>query len=101
VFALIASFVSPTILTKAIDNTDYRNRYCYDTAANRHVFNSDSAFVEYQAACTKDVRGSTGLTTAQGVSTVKLKVVKADGTIEDIFLKDVLYCPDFATNVIL
>jgi hypothetical protein len=31
---------------------------------------------------------------------VKLEVVKADGTTEEIFLKDVLYCPNFATNVI-
>jgi hypothetical protein len=100
VFALIASFVSPTILTKAVDNTDYRDRYCYDTAANRHVFNSYSNFNEYRAASMKDIRGSTGSTTALGVGTVKLEVVKTGGTTEKIFLKDVLHCPDFATNVI-
>jgi hypothetical protein len=48
----------------------------------------------------KDIRGSTGSTTALGVGTVKLEVVKTGGTTEKIFLKDVLHCPDFATNVI-
>jgi hypothetical protein len=34
------------------------------------------------------------------VGTVRLKVVKADGTTKKIKLSNVLYCPDFATNVI-
>lgn len=34
-----------------------------------------------------------------GVVTVKLEVIKADSTTEEIFLKDVLHCLDFATNV--
>jgi hypothetical protein len=46
-FATIASLVSPTLLANAVSDSDYRHRYCYDTAANRHVFNSDSKFIEY------------------------------------------------------
>ncbi|EAT80979.2 hypothetical protein SNOG_11271 [Parastagonospora nodorum SN15] len=38
-YVTVASFVSPDLLKKAITNHDYRKRYCYDTAANRHVFN--------------------------------------------------------------
>ncbi|KAF1934673.1 hypothetical protein EJ02DRAFT_318242, partial [Clathrospora elynae] len=38
VYASIAS-VSPNLLSKAISNNEYKQRYCYDTAANRHVFN--------------------------------------------------------------
>ncbi|KAF1945553.1 hypothetical protein EJ02DRAFT_314618, partial [Clathrospora elynae] len=38
VYASIAS-VSPNLLSNAISNNGYKQRYCYDTAANRHVFN--------------------------------------------------------------
>jgi hypothetical protein len=36
-YTSITSFVSQTILQKAVQNNDYKQRYCYDTAANRHV----------------------------------------------------------------
>jgi hypothetical protein len=93
--------VSPDLLKKAITNHDYRKRYCYDTAANRHVFNDRSKFHTYTPNTNDhDVHGSTGSTSAKGVGTVRLEVVKADGTTEKIKLSNVLYCPDFATNVI-
>ncbi|KAG9381533.1 hypothetical protein A1F94_007187 [Pyrenophora tritici-repentis] len=98
-YVTVATFVSPTLLKKAVSNHDYQQRYCYDTAANRHVFNNRSKFYEY-APIDNDVHGSTGSTTAAGVGTVRLEVVKADGTTEKISLQNVLYCPDFATNVI-
>ncbi|KAI1559190.1 hypothetical protein PtrEW7m1_011974 [Pyrenophora tritici-repentis] len=98
-YVTVATFVSPTLLKKAVSNHDYQQRYCYDTAANRHVFNNRSKFHEY-ALIDNDVHGSTGSTTAAGVGTVRLEVVKANGTIEKISLQNVLYCPDFATNVI-
>jgi hypothetical protein len=92
--------VSPAILRKAVNDKDYKNRYCYDTAANRHVFNSKTKFIEYHPSITNDVRGSTGSTVNCGVGTVAIEVVKSDGRTELLHLKDVLYCPDFATNVI-
>jgi hypothetical protein len=100
-YVTVASFVSPDLLKKAITNHDYRKRYCYDTAANRHVFNDRSKFHTYTPNTNDhDVHGSTGSTSAKGVGTVRLEVVKADGTTEKIKLSNVLYCPDFATNVI-
>jgi len=100
-YVTVASFVSPDLLKKAITNHNYRKRYCYDTAANRHVFNDRSKFHTYTPNINDhDVHGSTGLTSAKGVGTVRLEVVKADGTTEKIKLNNVLYCPDFATNVI-
>jgi hypothetical protein len=92
--------VSPAIIEKAVNNKDYKNRYCYDTAANRHVFNSKTKFIEYQPSTSNNIRGSTGSTVNQGVGTVAIDVVKSDGTTELLHLKDVLHCPDFATNVI-
>jgi hypothetical protein len=47
-----------------------------------------------------NVYSSTGLTSAKGVGTVRLKVVKADSTTKKIKLSNVLHCPYFATNVI-
>jgi hypothetical protein len=46
------------------------------------------------------IRGSTGSTLNAGVGTVAIDVVKSDRTTERIHLQDVLYYPDFATNVI-
>ncbi|KAG9386116.1 hypothetical protein A1F94_002866 [Pyrenophora tritici-repentis] len=46
-YVTVATFVSPTLLKKAVSNHDYQQRYCYDTAANRHVFNNRSKFYEY------------------------------------------------------
>jgi hypothetical protein len=46
VFDTIAN-VSPAILKKAVNNKDYQDCYCYDTAANRHVFNSKAKFIKY------------------------------------------------------
>jgi hypothetical protein len=39
-YVTVASFVSLDLLKKAITNYNYRKRYCYNTAANRHVFNN-------------------------------------------------------------
>jgi hypothetical protein len=64
------------------------------------VFNDRSKFVEYSPITLNDVHGSTGSTVAQGVGVVRLHIVKSDGTTHDIHLKDVLHCPDFATNVV-
>jgi hypothetical protein len=47
VYSTITTLVSPTILQKAVSNQDYKKRYCYDTAANRHVFNNSSKFIKY------------------------------------------------------
>jgi hypothetical protein len=100
VYATISTTVSPTLLSKAVNNNEYKQRYCYDTAANRHVFNDRSKFVEYLPITLSDVHGSTGSTVAQGVGVVRLHVVKSDGTTHNIHLTQVLYCPEFATNVI-
>jgi hypothetical protein len=99
VFQTIAN-VSPAILEKAVNDKDYQNRYCYDMAANCYVFNSKAKFIEYQPTNSSTIRGSTGSTLNAGVGTVAIDVVKSDGTTELIHLRDVLYCPDFATNVI-
>jgi hypothetical protein len=99
VFQTIAN-VSPAILEKAVNDKDYQDCYCYDTAANRHVFNSKAKFIEYRPTSSSTIRGSTGSTLNAGVGTVAINVVKSDGTTELIHLRDVLYCPDFATNAI-
>jgi hypothetical protein len=100
VYASIATFVSPNLLSKAANDKQYKQRYCYDTAANRHVFNNRSRFTKYTPITARDVHGSTGSTTAKGVGTACLSVVKSDGTVQEIHLTNVLYCPNFATNVI-
>jgi hypothetical protein len=46
-YTSIFTTISPTIMQKAVKNADYRKRYCYDTAANCHVFNDRSKFVTY------------------------------------------------------
>jgi hypothetical protein len=99
VFQTIAN-VSSAILEKAVNDKDYQDRYCYDTAANCHVFNSKAKFIEYRPANSSTIRGSTGSTLNAEVGAVAINVVKSDGTTELIHLRDVLYCPDFATNVI-
>jgi hypothetical protein len=103
IFTTIASStISPSILQKAVRDATYKQRYCYDTAANRHVFNDRSKFISLieTANNNNNVHGSTGTTTAAGVGTVRLRVVKSDGNTEVLHLTNVLYCPDFATNVI-
>jgi hypothetical protein len=99
-YTSIFTTISPTIIQKAVKNADYRKRYCYDTAANRHVFNDLSKFVTYAPIQNNNVKGSTGSTAAVGEGIVRLHVVKSDGTTHDIHLAHVLHCPDFATNVI-
>ncbi|KAF2822730.1 hypothetical protein CC86DRAFT_385644 [Ophiobolus disseminans] len=99
-YTSIFTTISPTIIQKAVKNADYRKRYCYDTAANRHVFNNHSKFVTYVPIQNNNVEGSTGSTAAIGEGIVRLHVVKSDGTTHDIHLAHVLHCPDFATNVI-
>jgi hypothetical protein len=64
VYSTITTLVSPTILQKAVSNQDYKKRYCYNTAANRHVFNNSSKFIKYQPITTNNVYGSTGSTVA-------------------------------------
>ncbi|KAF2818586.1 hypothetical protein CC86DRAFT_388731 [Ophiobolus disseminans] len=44
IFALNASFISLSILKKVVNDVSYKQRFCYDTAANRHVFNDRSKF---------------------------------------------------------
>ena len=39
-YTSIFTTISPAIIQKAVKNADYRKRYCYDTAANRYVFNN-------------------------------------------------------------
>jgi len=80
--SIASAFVSPTLLKKAVTNQDYKQRYCYDTAANRHVFNDRTKFKEYRPVSSSDVRGSTGSTSAIGVGTIRLEVVKYDGMTE-------------------
>jgi hypothetical protein len=99
-YTTIASFVSPTILAKAVTNNYYKQRFCYDTAANRHVFNDRSRFIEYTSTKVGNVHGSTRSTIAEGVGTAYFNVVKSDGTTQELRLVNVLYCPSFATNVI-
>ncbi|PZD22513.1 hypothetical protein A1F96_11068 [Pyrenophora tritici-repentis] len=41
-YVTVATFVSPTLLKKAVSNHDYQQRYCYNTAANQHL---DSATI--------------------------------------------------------
>jgi hypothetical protein len=100
VYTSIVSFVSPTLLSKAVKNNDYKQRFCYDTAANRHVFNDRSNFVTYTDISHNDVHGSTGSTVAYGIGMVRIEIVKSDSTTDQIRLAEVLHCPDFATNVI-
>jgi hypothetical protein len=90
VFNTIAN-ISPAILEKAVNDKDYQDCYCYDTAANCHVFNSKAKFIEYQPANSSTICGSTGSTLNAGVSTVAIDVVKSDGMTELIHLGDVLY----------
>ncbi|KAI1544902.1 rve domain containing protein, partial [Pyrenophora tritici-repentis] len=99
-FSSTAAMVSPTVIKKAVHNINYKKRFCYNTAANRHVFNDRSKFVSLVRTADHNIHGSTGSTAAAGVGTVNLIVVKSDGETERINLNDVLYCPDFATNVI-
>jgi hypothetical protein len=99
-YTTIASFISPTILAQAVANNHYKQRFCYDTAANRHVFNDRSRFIEYTPTKVGNVHGSTGSTIAEGIGTVCFNVVKSDGTTHELYLINVLYCPSFATNVI-
>jgi hypothetical protein len=100
VYTSIATFVSTILLEKAVTNAGYKKRYCYDTAANQHVFNTCTKFKDYRPILSGDVHGSTSSTTAIGVGTVCLEIVKYNGTTEEVHLKDALHCPDFATNVI-
>jgi hypothetical protein len=100
VYASIASFVSLILLQKATGKQEYKQRYCYNTTANRHVFNNRTKFKQYRPVLSSNVHGSTGSTSTLGVGTVCLEVIKYDGTTEEIYLKDVLHCPDFATNVV-
>jgi hypothetical protein len=99
-YTTIASFVSPTILAQAVANNHYKQRFCYNTAANRHVFNDRSRFIEYTPTKVGNVHGSTGSTIAEGIGTVCFNVVKSDGTTHELYLINVLYCLSFATNVI-
>jgi hypothetical protein len=99
-YTSIFTTISPTIIQKAVKNADYRKRYCYDTAANRHVFNDHSKFVNYVLIQGNNVKGLTSSTAAVSEGIVRLHVVKSDGTTHDIYLAHVLYCPNFATNVI-
>jgi hypothetical protein len=99
-YTTIASFVSPTILAKAVANNYYKQRFCYDTATNRHVFNNRSRFTEYTPTKVGSVHGSTGSTIAKGVGIACFNVVKSDGTTHELYLLNVLYCLSFATNVI-
>lgn len=94
------TLASASLIQKAIVNKDYKQRYCYDTAANRHVFNDRKKFITYTPISENSVRGSTGQTFATGVGTIHLQAVKHDGTTQHISLNNVLHCPDFATNVI-
>jgi hypothetical protein len=93
--------VSPTILAKAVADDYYKQRYCYNTAANRHVFNNRSCFTEYTPTTSSDVHGSTGSAIAKGVGTACLNVVvKSNSTTHNIYLTNVLYYLSFATNII-
>jgi hypothetical protein len=99
-YTTIASFVSPTILAKAVANNHYKQRFCSNTAANRHVFNDRSRFVEYTPTKVGNIHSSTRSTMAEGVSTACFNVVKSDSTTHELYLINVLYCLSFATNVI-
>jgi hypothetical protein len=99
-YTTIASFVSPTILAKAVANNYYKQRFCYDTAANRHVFNNRSRFIEYTLTKVGSVYSSTRSAIAKGDRTACFNVVKSDGTTYELYLLNVLYCLSFATNVI-
>ncbi|KAF1830851.1 hypothetical protein BDW02DRAFT_506637 [Decorospora gaudefroyi] len=99
-FTGIFTTISPTLIAKAVNNANYKKRYCYNTAANCHVFNDQTKFITYIPIQGNDVKGSTGSTVAVGEGTVCLRIVKSDGTTHNIHLAHVLHCPDFATNVI-
>jgi hypothetical protein len=100
IYTTIASFVSPTILAQAVANNYYKQRFCYDTATNRHVFNNRSRFIEYTLTKVGNVHSSTRSTIAKGISTVCFNVVKLDGTTYKLYFINVLYYLSFATNVI-
>jgi hypothetical protein len=104
IFTTIATStsISPSILEKAVRDTTYKQRFCYDMAANRHVFNDRSKFTSlvYTNNNNHNIHGSTSSTTAKGEGTVHIQVVKLDGETEHLQLNNVLYCPDFATYVI-
>jgi hypothetical protein len=100
IYTTIASFVSPTILAQAIVNNYYKQRFYYDTAANRHVFNNRSRFIEYTLTKVGNVHSSTRSTITKGISIVCFNVVKLDSTTYELYLFNVLYCLSFATNVI-
>jgi hypothetical protein len=100
IYTTIASFVSPTILAKAVANNYYKQRFCYNTATNRHVFNNYSYFIEYTLTKVESVYSSTKSTIAEGVRTACFNVVKLDSTTYKLYLLNVLYYLSFATNVI-
>jgi hypothetical protein len=83
-----------------VANNYYKQRFCYDTAANRHVFNNRSCFTKYTLIKVESVHSSTRSTIAKGVGTACFNVVKLDGTTYELYLLNVLYYLSFVTNVI-
>jgi hypothetical protein len=83
-----------------VANNYYKQRFCYNTAANRHVFNNCSRFIEYTLTKVGNVHSSTRSTITKGISIVCFNVVKLDSTTYKLYLINVLYCLSFATNVI-
>jgi hypothetical protein len=55
--------ISPSILEKAVQDATYKQRFCYNTAANRHVFNDRSKFTSL-VHTNNNIHGSTSSTTA-------------------------------------
>jgi hypothetical protein len=88
------------MLEKAVQDATYKQRFCYNTAANRHVFNDRSKFTSLVHTNNNNIHGSTSSTAAKGKGMVHMQVVKLDGGTEHLQLNNALYCPDFATNVI-
>jgi hypothetical protein len=88
------------ILANAMSDPGYMKRYCYDTGANRHVFNNKDHFTAYKSLNYGSVQGATGIATIKGVATAEITVKRSDGSTTKLQLVNVLYCPGFATNVI-
>lgn len=98
-FFVGAVFFSDNIMAAAAADSSYLRRFCYDTGANRHVFNNRGYFLNL-TQYTMDIQGATAKGQIRGIGTAQILIARSNGTAFLLTLQDVLYCPEFATNVI-
>ncbi|KAF1982493.1 hypothetical protein K402DRAFT_196581, partial [Aulographum hederae CBS 113979] len=78
-----------------------KKRFNLDTAANRHFCNDAGKFETFDPDFTREpVLFGDSSGTALGEGTVKIAIDRPDGSIGTLILRNVLYVPNFHTNLI-